>query len=112
MLTKRPQIVAVVAITGLLAVTAVARPAANPSQQTTPAAPALTPQSPPVAAGEAQAKKLLVLMDTDHSGKVSKQEFMQYMSAEFDRLDTNHDGALDITELEQSQMVHHGGTRR
>ncbi len=46
-------------------------------------------------------KRLLLLMDTDQSGKVSKQEFMAYMEAEFDRLDTNKDGELDVKELTQ-----------
>ncbi|MGD0212675.1 MAG: hypothetical protein ABSB87_05520 [Terriglobales bacterium] len=53
------------------------------------------------------AKKLLLLMDTDKSGKVSKQEWMRFMEAEFDRLDTNHDGQLDVKELTQSQMRVH-----
>jgi len=50
------------------------------------------------------AKKLLVLMDTDKSGKISKQEWMKFMEAEFDRLDANHDGQLDVKELTQSRM--------
>ena len=53
------------------------------------------------------AKKLLLLMDTDKSGKVSKQEWMKFMEAEFNRLDTNHDGELDVKELTQSQMRVH-----
>ena len=47
------------------------------------------------------AKQLLLLMDTDKNGKVSKQEFMSYMEAEFARLDINHDGELDVRELTQ-----------
>lgn len=56
-----------------------------------------------VAAGEAATKQLLLLMDTDKNGKVSKQEFMNYMEAEFNRLDVNHDGELDVHELTQLQ---------
>ncbi len=52
-----------------------------------------------IGAGEDYTKKLLLLMDTDQNGKVSKKEFMAYMSAEFDRLDVNHDGSLDVKEL-------------
>jgi EF hand len=52
-----------------------------------------------VEAGVAQTKQLLKLMDTDQSGKVSKQEFMRFMEAEFDRLDVNKDGELDVKEL-------------
>lgn len=44
-------------------------------------------------------KQLLGLMDTDRNGKVSRQEFMDFMAAEFDRLDTNKDGELDAKEL-------------
>jgi len=67
-----------------------------------------------VVVGEAEAKKLLVLMDADKSGKVSRAEFMAFMAAEFDRLDRNHDGELDVKELEQSQLAtpRHGGGHR
>ena len=40
-----------------------------------------------IAAGEKEAKKLILLMDKDQNGKLSKQEFMGFMEAEFDRLD-------------------------
>jgi EF hand len=52
-----------------------------------------------VESGLSQTKQLLKLMDADRSGKVSKQEFMHYMEAEFDRLDVNKDGELDVKEL-------------
>lgn len=54
--------------------------------------------------GDAETMELLRLVDTDKSGKVSKQEFMHFMGAEFDRLDTDKSGELDIRELEQSQF--------
>jgi Ca2+-binding EF-hand superfamily protein len=54
--------------------------------------------------GERVAKQLLLLMDKDKNGKVSKQEFMGFMEAEFARLDVNHDGELDVKELTQSRM--------
>jgi uncharacterized membrane protein YdfJ with MMPL/SSD domain len=38
------------------------------------------------------AKQLLLVMDADKSGKISKQEWMKFMEAEFDRLDTDHKG--------------------
>jgi hypothetical protein len=57
-----------------------------------------------LAAGEREAKKMLLLMDTDKSGKVSKQEFMNFMEAEFQRLDINKDGELDVKELTQSRV--------
>jgi len=33
-------------------------------------------------------------MDTDKNGKISKQEWMKFMEAEFDRLDKNKTGEL------------------
>ncbi|MGA1981684.1 MAG: hypothetical protein ABSG84_04355 [Acidobacteriaceae bacterium] len=75
---------------------------------------AYTPQSPPVVAGEVDVKQLLLLMDTDKDGKISRKEFMDFMTAEFDRLDTDKNGELDVKELEKSQLTttRHGGTRR
>jgi len=52
-----------------------------------------------VAAGEAYARQLLQLMDTDKNGKVSRAEFMHFMEAEFDRLDVDHNGELTVQEL-------------
>jgi EF hand len=57
-----------------------------------------------IAAGEAEAKRMLLLMDADKNGKVSKQEFMRFMEAEFDRLDVNKDGELDVKELTRSRV--------
>jgi Ca2+-binding EF-hand superfamily protein len=50
------------------------------------------------------AKQLLLVMDADKSGKVSKQEWMKFMEEEFDRLDTDHKGQLDVKELTQSRV--------
>ena len=63
-----------------------------------------------LAAGEADAKRMLLLMDKDKNGKVSKEEFMSFMEAEFQRLDVNKDGELDVKELTQSslQLRSHG----
>jgi hypothetical protein len=65
-----------------------------------------------LAAGETEAKRLLLLMDRDQSGKVSKQEFMGFMEEEFKRLDINKDGELDVQELTQSRLVPHTGSHR
>jgi hypothetical protein len=64
-----------------------------------------------VAAGENPAKQLLLLMDTDKNGKVSKTEFMAFMDAEFVSLDVNHDGELDVKELTQFGIRHMTGHR-
>jgi hypothetical protein len=57
-----------------------------------------------IALGEDEVKQLVLLMDTDKSGKVSRQEFMNFMAAEFDRLDKDKSGELDVKELAQSQL--------
>jgi hypothetical protein len=57
-----------------------------------------------LAVAEREAMQLLKLMDTDQYGKVSKQEFMNFMSAEFDRLDTYKSGELDVKELVNSRV--------
>ena len=54
--------------------------------------------------GEDEVKQLLLLMDTDKNGKISKQEYMNFMAAEFDRLDKDKSGELDPKELTQSQI--------
>jgi hypothetical protein len=57
-----------------------------------------------VALGEEQARQLLLLIDTDKTGKISKQEWMRFMEAEFDRLDKAKNGELDVNELTQSKL--------
>jgi len=57
-----------------------------------------------LALGEDEVKQLLLLMDTDKNGKISKQEYMKFMEEEFDRLDKDHNGELDVKELTQSRL--------
>jgi hypothetical protein len=57
-----------------------------------------------LALGENEVKQLLLLMDTSKNGKISKQEYMDFMEAEFDRLDKNKNGELDPKELTQSKL--------
>lgn len=68
-------------------------------------------QKTKLAAGEPEVKQLLLLMDTDKNGKVSKQEFMKFMEAEFDRLDKDKSGELDPKELMQLQVRPIGHSR-
>jgi hypothetical protein len=65
-----------------------------------------------LSAGEKEAKKLLLLMDKDQNGKVSKEEFMGFMEAEFDRLDKDKNGELDVQELTQSRVRSSGAIHR
>jgi hypothetical protein len=57
-----------------------------------------------LAIAEEQAKQLMLLIDTEKKGKISKQEWMKFMEAEFDRLDKNKNGELDVEELTQSRL--------
>ena len=57
-----------------------------------------------LALGEPEVKQLLLLMDTDKNGKISKHEWMQFVEAEFERLDKDKQGQLDAKELTQSKV--------
>ena len=52
-----------------------------------------------VAAGATWARQMLKLMDTDQNGRVSKDEWMRFMEAEFDHLDVDHSGYLTAQEI-------------
>jgi Ca2+-binding EF-hand superfamily protein len=58
-----------------------------------------------LAIAENEVKQLLPLMDTDKRGMVSRQEFMRFMEAEFERLDKNKQGELNVKELTQSTLT-------
>ena len=85
----------IVPFLALMASTSVAQQSATPAQQQ----------------GESDVKELLKLMDKDQNGKVSRAEFMSFMNAEFDLLDVNKDGELDVNELTQLRFSpkHTGG---
>ena len=51
-----------------------------------------------------QVKQLLLLMDTDESGKISKQEWLKFLEAEFDRLDRAKTGKLGVKEIAPSSL--------
>ncbi len=72
-------------------------------------APAQTKAAAPLpqdklALAEGEVKQLLLLMDTNKNGKISKQEWMNFMEAEFERLDKDKSGELDVKELAQSKF--------
>jgi EF hand len=84
--------IAVLAVTSLLLGNAAAQRQAVPKPQDK------------LVLGEPEVKQLLLLLDTDKSGKISKEEWMKFMEAEFDRLDKNKTGQLDAKELGQSKL--------
>jgi hypothetical protein len=108
----------ILAVAFVAAVLALAAPAGTcvAAAQSAPAAqaPAPTPGSSNVVAASPDAIKLLKIMDNDKDGKISHAEFISFMEAEFQRLDLDHDGYLNLKELEKSQLAvaHHGGTHR
>jgi hypothetical protein len=67
-------------------------------------------------------QQLVKMMDTDMNGTVSKEEFMNFMSQTFDRLDVNRNGQLEPNELrrmtlprwelgQQAPIINQGGGR-
>ena len=55
--------------------------------------------------GEDEVKRLLVIMEPDGSGRISKAEYMKFMETEFDRLDKNKSGELDVKNLVQPSLT-------
>ncbi len=47
-------------------------------------------------------KELMVLMDSNPNGKISKQQWLKFMEAQFDKLDLTKKGEIDIKEILQS----------
>ena len=98
-MSKRPNValnaglIAVLAMTGAIIASALAQ-----TKATAPKA------QDNLALAEEQAKQLLLLIDTNRSGRISKQEWMKFMEAEFDRLDKAKNGELDVRELTQSKL--------
>jgi Ca2+-binding EF-hand superfamily protein len=88
---RRNLLIALLSATALVGA-ALAQKSATPKQPTTDAL------------AEENVKGLLLIMDTDKNGKISKQEWMKFMEGEFDRLDKAKKGELDSKELRQSMV--------
>ena len=86
-------VMAVLIVTGTMFGTAAAQKASVPKTQNK------------LAIGEDGIKQLLPLMDSNKNGLVSKQEFMKFMEAEFERLDKDKNGELDVKKLTQSSVT-------
>jgi len=57
-----------------------------------------------LAMGEENVKQLLLLMDAGKNGMVSKQDYMKFMEAEFERLDAAKRGELDARALNRTTV--------
>jgi hypothetical protein len=97
-MSGRTSVVRIMVFVAMLAVTGLPRTAIT---QTKAAAP--KPQDKP-AIGEEEVKQLPLLIDTEKRGKITKQEWMKFMEAEFERLDKGKNGELDVKELTQSRL--------
>jgi len=73
-------------------------------------APAFAFSERSLTAAEREARHLLRFMDKDQNGQVSRAEFMQFMEAEFDRLDRDRSGQLSAEELSRSRIRYYGHT--
>ena len=100
-------IMATMVLTGTMGMNASAAQGGKSTGVTPTPAAEETEKERKVAAATDAAKQLLLVMDTNKSGKVSREEWMKFMEAEFARLDTDHKGQLDVKELTQSRVRVH-----
>jgi Ca2+-binding EF-hand superfamily protein len=91
-MTRRSLLIGVMGATGALATIAAAQKQ-NTSQQ-----------EDKFTVANQHVKELLLLMDADNNGRISKHEWMSFMEAEFNRLDTDGSGELDPKELSQTRL--------
>jgi len=92
-MTRRSWLIALLGATGVAAGTALAQKQSTPNPQDK------------LAVADANVKELLLLMDADHNGRISKREWMSFMEAEFNKLDKDGNGELDPKELLQSKLL-------
>ena len=53
---------------------------------------------------DGEVAQLLRLIDVNNTGKITRQQWMDFMAVEFDRLDTKKSGVLSPTELSRSRL--------
>ena len=92
-------VLTVLVATGTLLATAAAQKASVPKTQDW------------LAMGEDDVRHLLLVMDSTGSGKISKHEYLKFMEAEFERLDKDKTGQLDVRKLAKSNVaaIHYAG---
>jgi hypothetical protein len=57
-----------------------------------------------LALGEEHVKQLLLIMEVDSRGMISKQEYLKFMEAEFERLDKARQGKVNAREVNQQTL--------
>ena len=62
----------------------------------------ITRRPDPVTLAIQYAKGIVFLMDTDKQGKITKEAWMKFMAAEFDKLDTDRCGTLDPEKMQKA----------
>ena len=92
-MTRRSLLIALLGATGTMAGTIAAQRSSASKQQDK------------FALANEDVKELLLLMDTDGNGRISKQEWMHFMEAEFNQLDRDGNGELDPKELLQTTLA-------
>ena len=92
-MTRRSLLLAFMSVTGAVVTNSLAQKAAT--------------SKPPdkLAMANNDVKELLLLMDADNNGKISKKEWMSFMEAEFNQLDKDGNGELDVKELAQARLM-------
>ncbi len=91
-MNRRNLLVALMSVTGAVALADVAqKPGAAEAQDK-------------LALANENVKQLLLLLDADKNGRISKKEWMSFMEAEFNKLDKDGNGELDQKELLQSKL--------
>jgi Ca2+-binding EF-hand superfamily protein len=92
-LTRRNLLIALAGASGAVVASAIAQK------------PATSTQPDRFAVVNNDVKELLLMMDADKNGKISKQEWMNFMEAEFNQLDKEGKGELDLKQLSQTRLV-------
>lgn len=77
----------------------VATPAADTPRPMPPASSGMRPAGAPGKPGGPMLSRLFDIMDTDHNGRVTLEEWRAFREQEFRRLDTDHNGVLSREEF-------------
>ena len=99
MLSRKNKVTTIMAIASALLVAGATLGTASAQKASVP-----KPQNN-LALGEEQVKQLILLMKTDGQGKISKQEYMKFMEAEFERLDKEKKGELDVKQVAHRDLT-------